>query len=149
MTQGTFPVTIEAPPGVVWPWVAQLERHAEWSPKPYRVEWISGPPNAVGSRYRSVGSIPGDKDHVNEGEITEVVPNERFALRADDPQGPFRNTYTLRPVGQGTEVTFSLVFPQMKGMAAMLAPVVFATLGKADLRRRMQLLKSKVEAATP
>ncbi len=58
-TQGDFPVTIQATPSAVWPWISQLEKHAEWSTKPYRVEWISGDPDAVGSRYRSVGWIPG------------------------------------------------------------------------------------------
>ncbi|HET9725225.1 MAG TPA: SRPBCC family protein [Actinomycetota bacterium] len=148
MTQGEFSVTIAAPPETVWPWISQLEKHVEWSSKPYSVEWLSGEPNAVGSRYRSVGWVPGDKDHVNEGVITEVVPNQRFALRADDKEGPFENTYVLKPSGGGTEVTFSLVFPKMKGVMAALVPVVFATMGKPDTRRRMEKLKATVEAAT-
>jgi uncharacterized protein YndB with AHSA1/START domain len=146
-THGVFPVVIAARPEVVWPWVGQLEKHAEWSPKPYTIEWLTGEPNAVGSRYRSVGWVPGDKHHVNEGEITESVPNERFALRADDDQGPFANTFTLRPVDAGTEVVFRLVFPPMKGALALLVPVLFGTVGKADVRKRMRLLKAKVEAA--
>jgi uncharacterized protein YndB with AHSA1/START domain len=146
-TQGEFPVTIQAPPSAVWPWIAELEKHVEWSTRPYQIEWLSGEPNAVGSRYRSVGWVPGDKDHVNEGVITEVVPNERFSLEADDKEGTFHNTYTLRPVEDGTEVVFHLTFPQMKGMVAMLAPPVFALVGKPDTRKRMQLLKQKVEAA--
>lgn len=59
------------------------------SSKPYSVEWVFGEPNEVGSRYRSVGWVPGDRNHVNEGEITEVIPNQRFALRADDKEGTF------------------------------------------------------------
>ncbi len=144
MTQGEFPVTIDAPPTEVWPWIAQLEKHVEWSTKPYSVEWVSGEPNAVGSRYRSVGWVPGDKSHVNEGVITEVVPNERFGLRADDVEGTFENTYTLRQVGNGTEVTFRLVFPKMKGLRGPAAALLFATIGKSDIRKRMRLLKAKV-----
>ena len=147
MTQGTFNVTIQAAPEAVWPWISQLDKHAEWSAKPYRMEWISGTPNAVGGRYRSVGWVPGDKDHVNEGEITEVVPNERFALRAQDKEGAFENTYVLRPAGEGTEVSFTLVFPKMKGAMALMVPLVFATMGKPDIRKRMRLLKTKVEEA--
>ena len=145
--QGEFPVTIAAPPSMVWPWIAELEKHAEWSTKTYRIEWISGEPNAVGSRYRSVGWIPGDKNHVNEGTITESVTNERFALEADDKEGTFHNTYVLRDVDGSTEVTFRLVFPEMKGILAVMAPIAFATLGKPDTRKRMQLLKQKVEAS--
>jgi len=148
MTQGSFSVTIQAPPDVVWPWVSQLEKHVEWSTKPYSVEWISGPPNAVGSRYRSVGSMPTDKDHVNEGESTESVPNQRFALRADDPEGPFHNTYTIAPTAEGTSVTFRLVFPKMSPPKAAIGALIFNTTGKADIRRRMALLKQRVEAST-
>ena len=147
MTQGEFSVTIAAAPETVWPWVSQLDKHAEWSPKPFSIEWVSGEPNSVGGRYRSVGWVPGDKNHVNEGEITEVVPNERFALRADDEQGPFQNTYVLRPSGDGTEVTFKLVFPEMKGVMAAMVPIVFATMGKPDIRKRMANLKATVEAS--
>ena len=124
---GEFPVTIQAPPSEVWPWVSQLEKHAEWSTKPYRFEWISGQPNAIGSRYRSEGVIPGDKHHMNEGTITENLPEQRFALDAQDPQGVFRNTYTVRDAGDGTtEVTYVVDFPQMHGVARFMAPPAFA-----------------------
>jgi uncharacterized protein YndB with AHSA1/START domain len=147
MTQGEFEVTVNAPVERVWPWVATLEKHADWSPKTYRVEWVSGEPNRVGSRYRSVGWIPGKKDNVNEGEITERVEGERFALRADDKQGAFRNTYTLRPV-DGTQVTFAIVFPKMAFPVNAIAGLAFATVGSADIRKRMQLLKQRVEGSS-
>lgn len=145
-THGTFPVTIAAPPEQVWQWVGRLEKHAEWSPKPYTVELVSGEPNAVGSRYRSVGWVPGDKHHKNEVEVTQLVPGQRLALRADDPQGAFENTYELRSVDGGTEVTYTLVFPPMKGVSAALVPILFPLVGKPDIRKRMGLLKQRVEA---
>lgn len=145
-TQGGFSVTIDAAPETVWPWIAELDRHAEWSPKPYQVELVSGEANKVGSRYRSVGWIPGDKSHGNDVEITEVVPHERFTLRSTDVQGDFTSSYVLRPAGAGTEVTFLLVFPRMKGVTALLAPVLFPLVGQADIRKRGRLLKQAVEA---
>ena len=80
MTGGEFEITIDAPAARVWPWVADLGKHAQFSPTPYSVEWTAGEPNAVGSRFRSVGVIPGDKHHVNEGEITERLEPTRFAV---------------------------------------------------------------------
>jgi uncharacterized protein YndB with AHSA1/START domain len=145
MTQGKFKVTVDAPVEIVWPWVARLEKHVDWSPKAYRVEWLSGEPNQVGSRYRSVGWIPGKKDNVNEGEITERVENQRFALGADDKPGPFSNTYTLRSVDGGTEVAFEIVFPKMGFPVSTIAGMAFATVGSADIRKRMQLLKQNVD----
>lgn len=146
-TQGTFSTTIAAPPEVVWPWVAHVEKHTEWSPRPYQVELVSGEPNTVGSRYRSVGWVPGDKQHRNEFEITEVVPHERFALRADDPQGAFQNAYALRRTDAGTEVSYRLEFPSMKGLAGLAVPLLFPLVGKPDIRKRMKLLKERVESS--
>jgi uncharacterized protein YndB with AHSA1/START domain len=147
MTSGVFEVTIDAPVERVWPWVAELGKHAAFSPKPYSMEWIQGEPNAVGSRYRSVGSVPGDKHRVNEGEIVENRPMERFAFRAQDKDGSYADTFTLEPVGEGTKVTFRLDFVEMNGMAAFMVPVVFPLVGKRDIRARMALLKARVEAS--
>lgn len=147
-TQGTVSVTIDAPPESVWPWVSDISRHGAWSPKPYRVEHVSGEPNAVGSRYRSVGWVPpNDSNHENDVEITQVVPMTRFALEATDSSGTFANTFDLTPVGGGTEVRFQVVFPAMKGLSAVLVPILFPLVGMSDIRKRMQLLKQKVETS--
>jgi uncharacterized protein YndB with AHSA1/START domain len=145
---GTARATIQAPPEVVWPWVADLAKHAEYSPKPYRVELVSGQPSAVGSTYKSVGAIPGDKNHENSVEVTESVPTTRFALRAEDNLGAFTSTYDLRPVDGGTEVTFNLVFPKMSGLPGLMAPVLFPIVGQRDINKRMAMLKAKVESAS-
>lgn len=147
MTSGTFTATIAAAPDAVWPWVADLARHADWSPTPYRIEWIEGEPNAVGSRFRSVGVIPGDKDHANEGEVTENRPHTRFAIRSRDPQGEYANAFTLAPNGDGTDVTHRIEFLQMHGLAALLLPVVYPFSGKPQGRKRMRALKAKVEGS--
>ena len=146
-TQGTLPITIDAPPDKVWPWVADLTKHPEYSPKPFQCELVSGEPGKVGTRYRSVGAIPNDKHHSNEVEVVESVPNERFVLRSDDELGAFTNTYVLRPVGSGTEVSHTLVFPPLKGLPAMVVPILFPLVGKKDMAKRLQLLKAKVESS--
>jgi uncharacterized protein YndB with AHSA1/START domain len=147
-TQGTVSTMIHASPEAIWPWVSDITRHAEWSPKPYRVELVSGEPNAVGSRYRSVGWVPpNDGNHSNDVEITEVVPTSRFALNASDASGTFVNTFDLKPVDGGTEVTFHIVFPAMKGFNAVMVPLAFPFVAKPDFRKRLALLKQKVEAA--
>jgi uncharacterized protein YndB with AHSA1/START domain len=147
MTSGEFEITIEAPADRVWPWVADLGRHAEFSPTPYSVEWTGGDPNAVGSRYRSVGVIPGDKHHVNEGEILENDAQRRFVLRAHDKQGSYLNTFEVAQQGDATKVTFRLDFEEMHGMSALMVPVIFPLVGKRQIRARMALLKTTVESS--
>jgi len=149
MTGGVLEVTIDAPVDRVWAWVADLGRHAQFSPKTYSVEWIEGEPNAVGSRFRSVGWQPIDHHRVNEGEIVENRPMERFALRAHDQDGDYLDAFTLEPVGDRTKVTFRLEFVKMHGMAALMAPLMFPLVGKPDTRKRLRLLKTRIENAQP
>jgi uncharacterized protein YndB with AHSA1/START domain len=147
-TQGTYTVTIDAPPEKVWPFIADVSRHSEWSPKPFSAELVSGETGKVGSRYRSKGWVPGEKEHANEVEIVESVPFERLALRSEDGLGEFSNSYTLRASGAGTEVSHTLVFPPLKGVTALMVPLAFPLVGKPDGRKRMKLLKAKVESAS-
>jgi hypothetical protein len=94
-----------------------------------------------------VGWVPGDKEHVNEGEIVENRAQERFAFRSRDKDGTYDNSFTLEPQGQRTKVTLRLDFVNMKGMAAFAVPMLFPLIGKKDLRPRMCLLKAKAEAS--
>ena len=102
-------------------------------------------PSAAGTAR--VGEIPNDKHHVNEGEIVESHPTDRFVLHAHDKEGDYANTFTLKPVGSSTEVTIHLEFMKMHGMAAMMVPIIFPLVGKKDMRDRMAKLKQTVEAA--
>ncbi|MGZ8651377.1 MAG: SRPBCC family protein [Actinomycetota bacterium] len=147
MVGGTFITTIQAPPERVWAVVADLGTHASWSPKAYTMEWTGGEPNQVGSRFHSVGWVPGNKHNENEVEITERVEPKRFAFNAKDPQGVFVNEWELRPAGDGgTEVAYTLTFPKMHGVVAVAAPILFPLTGKRDIRARMTKLKQTVES---
>jgi uncharacterized protein YndB with AHSA1/START domain len=147
MTGGTFATRIQAPPEKVWAVVANIGTHASWSPKPYTMEWTGGESNQVGSTFHSSGWIPGNKHNENDVEITERVEPTRFAFNAKDPVGVFVNTWDLRPAANGgTEVAFTLTFPDMHGVAAVAAPILFPLTGKRDIRERMSKLKQTVES---
>ena len=146
--RGSESVTIAAPPDAVWPWIVDLARHSEWSPKDYSVELVSGEVGTVGARYRSVGWVPpNEKDHVNEVVITEVEPTSRFAFEASDASGTFFNSFDVASEGDGTRVTSTLQFPDMTGISAVMVPILFPLVGKPDMRKRLALLMSRVEAA--
>jgi uncharacterized protein YndB with AHSA1/START domain len=79
-----YAITIDAPPEKVWPLVGDLARQSEWSPKPYRVEWESGEPNAVGSTFRSIGWLPQEKEHVMRGVVNVNEPMRIFEVTTQD-----------------------------------------------------------------
>ena len=147
-TELTVSQKINAPVDAIWPWVVNLEAHSEWSPKSYKVELISGQSGAVGSKYRSVGVIPpGDKDHANDVEISEIEPGKKIVFLAHDENGTFRNTFTFATVSDGTEVTFNHLFPRMKGMGMILLPLLLPTVGKKDAMKRLGMLKTRAEGS--
>ena len=146
MTQLLVSQMIDAPAEAIWPWIADITKHAQWSPKPYSVQLISGENGAVGSKYRSVGFVPPrEKNHKNEVEITQVVPNSKIVYRAHDENGYFTNTFTLQAMGSGTQITFQHDFPKMKGAGRILLPLLLPTVGKKDAMVRLGMLKAKAE----
>ncbi len=146
MAQLLVSQNIDAPVEAVWPWIADITKHAQWSPKPFVAQLTSGENGAVGSTYSTVGHVPpADKNHKNEVEITQVVPNSKFVFRAHDENGYFVNTFTLKPAGAGTEVTFQHDFPKMKGAGRILLPLLLPSVGKRDAMVRLGMLKKKAE----
>jgi uncharacterized protein YndB with AHSA1/START domain len=146
MAQLLVSQNIDAPVEAVWPWIADITKHAQWSPKPFVAQLTSGENGAVGSTYSTVGHVPpADKNHKNEVEITQVVPNSKFVFRAHDENGYFINTFTLKPTGAGTQVTFQHDFPKMKGAGRILLPLLLPIVGKRDAMVRLGALKAKAE----
>lgn len=146
MTQLLVSQIINAPMDAVWPWVSDITKHSQWSPKPYSVELISGVNGAVGSKYRSTGFVPpAEKNHRNDVEITEIIPGSKIVFTAHDDNGYFKNTFKLEKVSEGTEVTFQHDFPKMKGMGRILLPLLLPLTGKKDAMVRLGKLKSKAE----
>jgi uncharacterized protein YndB with AHSA1/START domain len=147
MPGGTFTTTINAPIDRVWAVVGDVNTHGSWSPKPYSFEWTGGEQNQVGSTFHSVGAIPMKSDNPNDSEITDRVEPTRLAFTSHDPVGDFKNVYDLRSVGDGTtEVSFTLTFPKLHGAPAVMAPILFPLTGKGDIRKRLEMLKQKVES---
>ena len=73
-------------PNRVWAVVSDIGTHGSWSPKKYTVEWVTGQPNQVGSKFHSVGWGLAEQIE-NTSEITERVEPTTFAFRSTDPQG--------------------------------------------------------------
>ncbi len=146
MTQLLVSETISSPANVVWPWISDITRHGQWSPKPFEATLTSGENGSIGSTYSSIGFVPpAEKDHKNGVEVIEVITNNKFVFRAHDENGYFTNTFTLRPVGAGTLVTFQHDFPRMKGIGLILVPLLVPIVGKRDAKIRLAMLKERAE----
>jgi uncharacterized protein YndB with AHSA1/START domain len=144
--QDRWKVEIKATPEKVWPHVGDLQKHADWSPKSYRAEWLSGAPNAVGSRFESFGWLPGKADNRMEGEVTESDAPKRFAVRSkDDKNATFVNTFVLTADGDTTTVEKIQDAPDPTGLWKVGWPILNAVFVHGAQQKGLNMLKSKVE----
>ena len=140
----TFEVTIDRPPGDVFAYLADVSRHAEWSPKPYRVEGISGPV-AEGDTFTSIGVVPGDKDHRNEVTVQEVSPPRRLVLDAVEKGEHFISTFDLDPAGAGTRLTRTMDSPKPPFPVSIVFPLIMAAFIRPDVTKGLANLKANLE----
>jgi uncharacterized protein YndB with AHSA1/START domain len=143
-----YTVSIDAPPEKVWPLVADLGRQGEWSPKPYRVEWQSGTPNAVGSTFRSIGWLPQDNEHVMEGVVKVNEPMKTFEVTTHDDKEEWTNRYDLAPSGSQTVVTKTATAPPLSGVKKAMRSAIFALFVNGAMKKGMSSLKAKAESAS-
>ncbi|MEP6695649.1 MAG: SRPBCC family protein [Pseudonocardiales bacterium] len=130
----------------VFDYLADVARHAEWSPKPYRVEGITAGEQVVnGSRFTSIGWLPNDKTHRNEVEATEVQAPTRLVLTSTDSGQQFISTFRLTPAGSGTDIERVMDMPRPGGLAGALFPLISAVLIKPDVKKGLGKLKTTLE----
>jgi hypothetical protein len=118
-----FTGTCQAPPGVVYSLLSDLQSHLVWGGQHqrsfFRLLSLDAPPGSArrGTEFSSRGSIPGSKrQFVDHSKVTEATENSVFAFttNATVPSGgsggmqaEFTNRYELTPLDQGCRVTYT------------------------------------------
>lgn len=139
-------VSINRSPAEVFAYLSDVSKHAEWSPKPYRVEGTSGPVK-TGDTFASVGQIPGDKNHRNEVTVTECSAPTRLVLDAEEKGQHFVNTFELQPQGDGTLLTRTMDAPKPPFPLSVLMPLILVAVIKPDVQKGLNNLKANLERA--
>ena len=139
-----FSITIDRTPDVVYDYIADVSKHSEWSPKPFRVEGSAGPVK-VGDTFSSVGVIPGDKNHRNEVTVTEASPPVRLTLDSVEKDQHFINTFELAAEGAGTRLTRIVDAPQPSFPLSVVFPLIMAAFIKPDVNKGLRNLKANLE----
>ena len=139
-------IDVPAPQRSVFDYVSDVRRHGEWSPRAYRVEGVADGPVSVGTRYTSIGWLPGDKNHRNDVEVTQMSAPDELVLTATDRGERFVSTFTLAPIAGGTRLTRARVMPKPGGVVGVLFPLILRLLIVPDRNNGLSLLKSRIEA---
>lgn len=139
-------VSINRSPAEVFAYLSDVSKHAEWSPKPYRVEGASGPVK-TGDTFTSVGVIPGDKNHRNDVTVTECTAPTRLVLDAMEKGQHFINTFELEPQGAGTVLTRSMDAPKPPFPVSLVFPLIMSAVIKPDVQKGLNNLKARLESS--
>jgi uncharacterized protein YndB with AHSA1/START domain len=137
-------VDVRRPPDEVFAYLADVRRHAEWSPKPYRVEGLDGPV-ALGTKFTSYGWVPRDPDHRNDVEVVEYDPPRALAFSSAEQDERFVNTFTLTPTKDGTRVERTIDMPRPHGFLGAVFPLVVSGFIRPAVAKGMRMLKQRLE----
>jgi uncharacterized protein YndB with AHSA1/START domain len=143
--KATCSVVVQRKPEEVFAYLADVDRHGEWSPKAYRVEGLDGPVT-LGSRFTSFGWVPKDADHRNDVEVTTFEPSRRIQFTAHERGQDFLSTYVLTPQGDATKVDKLIDMPKPDGVGGAFFPLVVGGFIKPATQKGMNMLKAKLEA---
>lgn len=130
--------TVAAPPAEVFPLVADLTRHGEWSADPLEITRVEGDGD-VGTRYASTSRSKG-KTITAEIVVTEHVPNQAFGFKVTDLTGSYAHTFTFEPEGGGTLVTRRIETSALSVPQLLLFWLVYPTVKRPNARRAMDNL---------
>ena len=110
-------VTIRLPVESVFEYLADVERHVEWSGGLSfgleRITKLTEGPLAVGSRFRSTGKLSHRAGVEDNSTVLELEPNQLLAWETVSEgagqQNTFRWAYTLQPRGDATRLRYTLL----------------------------------------
>ena len=138
-------VYVDRPPEQVFAYVADVSRHAQWSPKPFHVGDL--PPTGelvVGSTFTSYGHLPGRSEHRNEVRVLELEPSERLVLESVDASGTYRSTFVVAPRGSGSTVLRELDLPRPDGVLGVTMPLFIRSVLGPDMSRGLRNLSTQL-----
>jgi uncharacterized protein YndB with AHSA1/START domain len=148
MPKLSWTVSVRRPPEEVFAYLADFDRHAEWSPKPFRIEAKTDGPVGVGSKFHSTGWIPGDSKHENDVEVTECASPSRLAWSSYEGGQTFTNVFVLSPQDGGTRVERTLDMPKPSGVVGVVFPLVSRFVVKPGVQKGLDMFKANLERGT-
>ncbi len=140
MTTVTRTFTVAPPPEVVVDYLKDFTHAEEWDPGTESCRRLDSGPVSTGSRWLNTSKIGGITTELTY-QLTELTEG-RMVLVGTNDSATSTDTITVRPHGEGSEVTYEAVI-EMKGAAKLASPVVklvFEKIGSDTEEQMVQVL---------
>jgi hypothetical protein len=141
----TAKTEIAASAEAVFDYVADLQRHDEWSAHRLKIEPQSAGTDAAGARFTSSAHQLG-LDVANSLTVVEVDRPRRFAFEAEGREGRFRHAFDLEPSGPACRLTKTFEVLQARFPFNLGLPF-FGLIGPRRLAGDLRRIKARIEAA--
>ena len=139
-------IVIHRPACEVFAYATSAESHLQWVPGMQSAMYLDDEPLHVGARWAAKVCFGGlTVDSVME--LTEFVPERRFAWRS--VKGPLRSSgaYSFTPVGDGTtRFDYEFLTEDRLAMLGAFALPVALRLLRREIRSRLERVKYSLEA---
>ena len=143
----TTAIDIARPPDEVAAYAADPDHVTAWYANISRVQWLTPPPVAVGSRLAFVARFLG-RELSYTYEVVALEPGRRLVMRTDQGPFPMETTYEWAPTGTGGTRMTLRNRGAPTGWSSVAAPVMAAAVRRAnakDLARLRSLLEGRPE----
>jgi hypothetical protein len=135
---------IERPRDEVAAFAADPENAVRWYENIESVQWQTPPPLAIGSQLAFVARFLGRRLAYTY-EVREHVPGERFVMATEEGPFPMETTYEWRDSLDGGTLMTLRNRGEPSGFANVAAPVMAATMRRAN-GKDLRALKALLEA---
>jgi len=138
-------ITIAAPAGRVYDYVADFSRHGEWSGHGLEVQASSDGPVAVGSTFSTTAHQFGTQRE--QSTVTEVTPGSAFAWESTGGLGKARHRFSMSGDAGSTTLTKSAELIEPSFLAKVMSWKVGKDIPKG-LHSDLVNIKAHLEAPT-
>jgi hypothetical protein len=138
-------VVIARPRAEVAAYAGDPGNAAAWYENIERVDWVTPPPAAVGSRVAFVAAFLGRRLAYTY-EIRELVPGRRLVMSTAQGPFPMETTYTWADAGPGTTRMTLRNRGRPAGFGLLAAPLVRRAVRRAN-RRDLERLRRLLEGS--
>jgi uncharacterized membrane protein len=136
-------ISIDAPIGHVYDYVADFPRHAEWSGDGLEVATTTEGPVAVGSVFSTTAKQFGTQRE--QSTVTEMTPGRSFAWDSTGVLGRAHHAFGFSAEGGSTAVTKSAEIVEPRFLAKLTSWKLSRDI-PAGLRRDLERIKARLEA---
>lgn len=135
-------IEIARPRADVAAYAADPDNATSWYQNIKRVDWLTQPPLAVGSRIAFVATFLGRQLEYTY-EVREHVPGDRFVMSTSEGPFPMETTYSWEDAPGGTAMTLRNR-GEPAGFAKVAAPMMSRAMARAN-RKDLEQLKEILE----